>query len=61
MNRVFIMSSERSGSNLLRSILDSHQDIAAPPALQLFRQFNRILPFYGSLEIDENFELLKND
>jgi len=61
MRGIFIMSSERSGSNLLRSILDSHEAISAPPALQLLRQFDQLLHYYGNLEVKDNFEQLKTD
>ena len=39
---IFIMSSERSGSNLLRILLSNHSRLAAPVAAQLLPIF---MPF----------------
>tara|TARA_B100000965_G_C19574100_1_gene750506 strand:- start:769 stop:1782 length:1014 start_codon:yes stop_codon:yes gene_type:complete len=61
MNGIYIMSSERSGSNLLRSILNAHSEISAPSALQLFRQFSPIVHLYGNLSKTENLENLVED
>lgn len=55
------MSSERSGSNLLRAMLDMHEQISAPPAMQLFNKFREILPFYGNLPDSKNTTKLRND
>ena len=61
MNGIYIMSSERSGSNLLRSILNAHSEISAPSALQLFRQFSPIVHLYGNLSKTEHLESLVED
>ena len=37
MRRIFLLSSERSGSNLLRSLMERNADVAAPPAAQLLK------------------------
>lgn len=61
MNFDFLISSERSGSNLLVAMLDSHPDICAPSPTHLLRRllFNRFR--YGNLQHDENWEKLTND
>jgi len=51
---IFIMSSERSGSNLLRTLLSNHSHLAAPVAAQLLPTFNTLIPYYGRLEKREN-------
>jgi len=58
MNSVLIMSSERSGSNLLRKMLGSHSAISAPVPPHLWSHLTALLPFYGSLAEDANFEAL---
>jgi len=47
---VFIMSSERSGSNLLRTLLDNHSKLYGPRAPQLMKTFEGILPYYAALD-----------
>jgi len=46
-NPAFLVCSERSGSNLLRVMLDSHPGIVAPPALHLGRDIGRNLYAFG--------------
>jgi len=58
---VFIMSSERSGSNLLRVLLGSHSGIAAPRPVQLLILFDRLIPGYGDLAVRENAQHLFDD
>lgn len=38
MKRVFLLGSERSGTNLLRGLLGRHKDISAPPPIHLLDQ-----------------------
>ena len=47
---IFIMSSERSGSNLLRSLLSNHSRLDAPTAPQLLPTFTELVGYYGSLD-----------
>lgn len=61
MKPVFIMFSERSGSNLLRSMLGAHPDVSAPPPQHLWMHLSNALPYYGSLEEDEALERLVED
>jgi len=57
------MSSERSGSNLLRTLLDNHSELYGPRAPQLMKTFEGILPYYNGLDsnlpIPELFEDMK--
>jgi hypothetical protein len=48
------MSSERSGSNLVREMLNAHPNISAPPAAQLPRLLTAYRPYYGDLSVDAN-------
>lgn len=59
--RIFIMSSERSGSNLLRRILGRSSNLATPPAPQLFRVFSDLVPYYGDLQNEEACRALVAD
>ena len=54
MKSIFIMSSERSGSNLVREILNSHSNISAPPAAHLPRFLSFYRPYYDDLSEDAN-------
>jgi hypothetical protein len=60
---VFIMSSERSGSNLLRTLLDNHSALYGPRAPQVMKTFEGILPYYANvnekLPTKEIFEDMK--
>jgi len=54
MSPTFIMSSERSGSNLLREMLGMHADLAAPPPPHMWRHLTAALPQYGPLTVEQN-------
>lgn len=49
MPGIYIMSSERSGSNLLRSMLGGHSTVSAPIALHILKTFSKHLSYYGEL------------
>ncbi len=57
----FLICSERSGSNLLRAILDAHSQIHAPIPLHLGRDIWANLYRYGDLSCDENWDTLIRD
>lgn len=61
MHAFFIMSSERSGSNLLRKMLGAHPRLSAPPPPHLWRHLTQVLPYYGPLVQDNGFEALLTD
>ncbi|KAA8484957.1 sulfotransferase family protein [Arcticibacter tournemirensis] len=45
-----IIGTQRSGSNLLRVILDQSEDIASPPPPHILTTFVPLLPLYGPLD-----------
>ncbi|MCK9431368.1 MAG: sulfotransferase [Candidatus Omnitrophica bacterium] len=61
MDPVFIIGTERSGTNLLRLILNSHSGISIPHPPHIMKNFSTLEPFYGDLGADRNFKALIND
>lgn len=61
MDPIFIIGTERSGTNLLRLILNSHQDIAIPHPPHIMKNFFKLEPLYGDLNKDANFKNLISD
>ena len=57
----FLLCSERSGSNLITRIFDSHSKVCGPPPTHFVRQifFNRIR--YGDLSNDANWTAMTDD
>ena len=58
---IFIIGTERSGSNLLRLILNSHQHICVPHPPHIMFYFHEIEAGYGDLENDTNLRRLIKD
>lgn len=58
---VVLLVSERSGSNLLRTLLGNHSQITAPVAPHLLTEFYHIRKYYGDLRENINNEKLIND
>jgi hypothetical protein len=58
---IFIIGTERSGTNLLRLILNTHPDIAVPHPPHIMKNFSGLEPLYGDLSIDSNFKRLIHD
>jgi len=58
---IFIVSSPRSGSTLLRLILDAHPRLAVPPPAWLFHYIYPYLYSYGNLNVEENLRTLIED
>jgi hypothetical protein len=56
MKSIFIMSSERSGTNLVREMLNAHPNISAPPAVQLPKHLSTHRFYYGDLSIESNIK-----
>jgi hypothetical protein len=52
--KIFLLTSERSGSNLLRTLLGKHNEVEAPVAPHLFREFYCLIDLYGDLDKYEN-------
>ena len=58
---IILLASERSGSNLLRSLLGNHSDISAPVAPHLINIFYPIKHYYLNLMHKSNNEKLLKD
>jgi hypothetical protein len=58
---IFMIGTQRSGSNLLRLMLNELPDIAAPHPPHILQRLMPLLPGYGDLEREENFRLLVDD
>ncbi|MFH1463439.1 MAG: sulfotransferase [Pseudomonadota bacterium] len=58
---VYIIGTERSGSNLLRLVLNAHSRIALPHPLHLMRYFAPMEAAYGDLGVAANFARLVDD
>src|SRR5947209_4300568 len=58
---IFIVGTERSGSNLLRLILNEHEAIAIPHPPHLMRDIFPCLGRYGDLSSDASFRKLVRD
>lgn len=58
---IFLMSTERSGSNLLTKILDNHPEICGPAPSHLIRLFIQNIGNYGNIQHDKNWECLLQD
>ena len=58
---LFILGTERSGSNLLRLILDAHPNITIPHPPHIVRYFAPLQAGYGDLSRDQNFAALVSD
>jgi len=59
---VFIISSERSGSNLLRKrITDNQKYYLGPSPAHFLKHLYYQQPYYGDLSIDENFKKFISD
>ena len=60
-NPVFIIGTERSGSNLLRLLLNAHPNIAIPHPPHLMRDLSSFSYVYGDLTQDANLRKLVRD
>lgn len=61
MHFIQFIGTQRSGSNLLRTMLNQLPEIAAPHPPHILKTFIPLLPIYGDLNQDANFESLLND
>ena len=55
---IFIVGTERSGSNLLRAILNAHENICIPHPPHIMNELSHLVPRYGDLSQDRNFRRL---
>ncbi len=60
-NFVFLISTERSGSNFIVSLMNGHPRISGPPPSHLFRLFAGNVSNYGELTRQANWETLVDD
>src|SRR6478735_6095581 len=58
---VQMIGTQRSGSNLLRLMLNQLQEVSAPHPPHILERFIPLLPAYGDLTVSENFSLLVHD
>jgi hypothetical protein len=58
---IFIIGTERSGSNLLRLILNAHPQITVPHPPHIMAFFAPLEKYYGDLSRDESFRKLTDD
>lgn len=58
---LFIVGTERSGSNLLRLMLNELKDVAIPHPPHIMRDLRGLLPMYGDLRNGEAFRRLVKD
>jgi len=61
MIRSFIIGEQRSGTNLLRTMLDQSNVLACPHPPHILQHFVPLVALYGDLSIDHNFALLVDD
>ena len=58
---IFIIGTERSGSNLLRLILNAHSEIAVSHPPHVMSYFGPLEKYYGDLSYESNFRRLTRD
>jgi Sulfotransferase family len=61
MSPVFMIGTQRSGSNLLRLMLNQLDEIASPHPPHILERMFPLLDSYGDLNVDKNFRLLVDD
>ena len=61
MQAIFMVGEQRSGSNLLRLILNESSSIAAPHPPHILQRMMPLLPIYGNLNKPKNFKKLIDD
>jgi len=61
MKNFLMVGEQRSGSNLLRLILNESEEIAAPHPPHILQRMMPIVAMYGDLENEDNFSLLIKD
>lgn len=57
----FLISSERSGSNLITKLLDNHSQYCGPSPVHLFRAFVPVIEENNNLNKYDNWQILVND
>jgi hypothetical protein len=61
MQPIFIIGTQRSGSNLLRLMLNQLNEIASPHPPHILDRISPLIDYYGELSIEQNFRQLALD
>jgi hypothetical protein len=61
MKPIFMIGTQRSGSNLLRVMLNQLNEIASPHPPHILKRMMPLMEFYGDLTYEENFKMLADD
>src|SRR6476620_6416767 len=61
LTAVQMIGTQRSGSNLLRLMLNQLPEVSAPHPPHILDRFIPLLPAYGDLSVEENFNTLVHD
>ncbi len=61
MKPIFMIGTQRSGSNLLRVMLNQLNEIASPHPPHILTRMMPLMEFYGDLAREENFKMLADD
>lgn len=61
MQAIFMVGEQRSGSNLLRLILNESPDIAGPHPPHILQRMMPLVPFYGDLRDEARFMRMVDD
>lgn len=61
MDAIFMVGEQRSGSNLLRIMLDQSEQIAGPHPPHILQRMMPLMPIYGDLSADAAFRRLVDD
>jgi hypothetical protein len=61
MKPIFMIGTQRSGSNLLRVMLNQLNEIASPHPPHILKRMMPLMEFYGDLACEENFKMLADD
>lgn len=61
MDYVFLICSERSGSNLVTKIFDAHPDFCGPSPVHIIRAFANNILRYGDIQLENNWICLTED
>lgn len=61
MKSIFMIGEQRSGSNLLRLMLEQHPLVTAPHPPHILQRMMPLLPVYGNLNDDSSFMQLVTD
>ena len=61
MTPVFMLGTQRSGSNLLRLMINQLKQVASPHPPHILERMTPLLSYYGDLNIESHFNQLIDD